>query len=106
MAKSTVWQLESADAIERLGYIPQIIMASETPVVEQVNERYAHGGGWHKFDGFTYNREAKTLQYPGDPVYRAFAKAVINDKETVLVFDHAWVLIDRGGDDWEVARMD
>lgn len=105
--KETIWEVTSSRGIDMLGYIPQIILASdERPVVEQVNDRYAHGSGWNRFTGFKLNRKDMSIEYPGDPVFQPIARAKISEKETVYVYPYAWVLIDRGGDDWEIARMD
>ena len=104
---STIWELLSVDAINLMGYIPQIITSDDPrPVVEQVNDRYAHGGGWRKFEGFKWDREKMTIEYPGDPAYEAVARCEVSPTETIYIFAHAWVLIDRGGDDWEICRMD
>lgn len=103
------WEILRMSRAEGLGYIPMIILPEQydpRPVVDQVNDRYAHGGGWHKFEGFKFNRNARTLSYPGDPPYHAIAMLQASEKERVFVFDYAWVLIDRGLEDWEVSRMD
>lgn len=103
------WDIMQFRFADEIGYLPEIILAEQfdpRPVVEQVNDRYAHGGGWHRFNGFMWNRIAKTLRYPGDPPVHAIARFVANAKETVYVFHSGWTLIDRGGDDWEVARLD
>lgn len=92
-----------------LGYIPQIITSGDPrPVIEQVNDRYAHGGGWNSFGKgkWILNRKAMSIQYPGDPPHLPLAHAQISETEAVWVYECAWVLIDRGGDDWEISRMD
>lgn len=110
-----MWEiLNYQHGFESLGYLPQIIHAGGGPVVDQVNERYAHGGGWHPMQPkkWILNRDGMILFYPipeeegGDEAYFPIAMLKVSDQETVYVYDHAWVLIDRGGDDWEVSRMD
>lgn len=88
-----------------IGIIPDLI-SSDEPVIDQVNRNYAHGGGWSPFTGFKLNRADMSITYPGDPAFLPCAKAQINEKETVYIYPNAWVLIDRGGDDWEISRMD
>lgn len=104
------WEiLRMRDSHAVIGYLPNIILNEvydSRPVVDQVNDRYAHGGGWHAFQGFKWNRITRTLRYPNDPPMHAVARFEASEKETVYVFDHGWTLIDRGLDDWEVARLD
>ena len=108
-----MWEiLNYQHGFESLGYLPQIIHAGGGPVVEQVNQNYRHGGGWNKFTGFVLSRPSMELCYPvkadyeEEEIYKPYARLKVSDSETVYVYDHAWVLIDRGGDDWEVSRMD
>lgn len=107
--RMNVWEIINYDtqkAINMLGIIPELIYRADMPVVEQVNQNYAHGGGWQRFPGFKLNRADMSIKFPGDPAFLPCAKAQINEKETVYVYPYAWVLIDRGGDDWEISRMD
>lgn len=104
------WEvMQVRHAFSAIGFLPDIILNEaydSRPVVDQVNQRYAHGGGWHAMSGFKWNRIAKTLRYPGDPPMHAVARFEASTKETVYVFESGWVLVDRGGDDYEVARLD
>lgn len=108
--KMEIWEMLTPEAIPLLmgeSLLTHIIRSSDPrPVVDQVNDRYSHGGGWRKFEGFKWDREAMTIEYPEDPVYHAAARCEVSPTETVYVFPFAWVLIDRGGDDWEIARLD
>lgn len=103
------WKIldNGATSYDMLGYLPQIIISGDGPVVEQVNTRYAHGGGWNAFSGFELNREDMSIVYPGDPAYMPIASLRVSETETVYVYPHAWVLIDRGeAAGFEVARLD
>lgn len=103
------WEILVASKADWIGQLPYIILTEQhdpRPVVDQVNDRYPFGG-WQKFEGFTkWNRTARTLHYPGDPPMHAVALLEVSETEKVFVFPSAWVLIDRGLDDWEVARLD
>lgn len=113
-----MWELKASHRIEELGYLPEIISCSDPrPVVDQVNDRYAHGGGWYpmKPKKWILDRESMTLTYPVSEdeaaycepeVYEPYARTRVLSGEMVYVYAHSWVLIDRGGDDWEVSRMD
>lgn len=101
-----MWELFRPDALDWLGYLPQIILHSDPrPVKEQVRERYAHGGGWHPFEGFVFSPEKLTIKYPGDPAYKALARTEVNE-ETVIVYPHAWVLVLQKDGSYEISRMD
>lgn len=91
-----------------LGLIPFIIQAEDPrDVVTQVNDRYAHGGGWHPFSNkWKLNTDNMSITYPGDPTYKPLAFAKISAKETVYVYQSGWVMIYRFPEDFEVSRMD
>lgn len=103
------WEILRVGHAYTIGYLPDIILNEvydSRPVVEQVNDRYAHGGGWHAMSGFKWEKLAQRLTYPGDKPMHANARFQANSKETVYVFDGGWVLVDRGPGNWEVARLD
>ncbi len=89
-----------------VGWIPMFLKEDDPrPAREQFNQRYAHGGGWNPFPGFTYDAAKLTITYPGDPPYRAVAKIELRE-EMILVFPHAWVAIVQPDGAIEVSRMD
>lgn len=93
---------------DMLGLIPSFLSESDPrPAQEQFNTAYAHGGGWQRFDGFKLTGEAPQwrLKHPGDPAYVAIAFAQLRE-ETIIVFEHAWVVILQSDGSWECARMD
>lgn len=106
-----------------LGYLPEIfISADPRPAKEQVNDRYAHGGGWNKFCGSdTHKKEQFTLElsssakdcclkYPDDPPMQLIGFTILHAEtakpERILFFQHAWVVIEQIDGSWECARMD
>lgn len=97
----------SFNLLDAVGWIPEFLSEDDPrPAKEQLHHHYAHGGGWNHFDGFNFDRNTLELSYPGDPAMKPFAKMKLRD-ETILVYDHSWVLImqDDGGTH-EVCRMD
>lgn len=89
---------------EMLGYIPVFLSESDSrSAKEQFNDRYRHGGGWSKFDGFEVT--PRGLEYPGDPVNHLLAEAKLRD-EVIRIYEHAWVSITQSDGSVEVARMD
>ena len=91
-----------------MGMIPYMVTPLDPrPAVEQLHEGYAHGGGWHDFDGFKVEEKAGgfTIKYPGDPVYKERARITMRD-EKIVIFDHGWVLVVAPGKPHRIARMD
>jgi hypothetical protein len=91
-----------------LGFIPDFILEMDPrPAREQINDRYAHGGGWHPFGKgeWVYDPASGSIKYPGDPAYLPVAKGQLRD-ETILVYKHAWVCIVQKDGSFEVSRMD
>lgn len=89
-----------------LGIIP--LMLSEVdprPAKDQLHSGYLHGGGWRPFEGFTLDPETLDLNYPGDPPTKAAARITLRD-ETIVVYEHAWVMILQKDGSYEIARMD
>ena len=91
------------------GYIPDFLSVHDPrPAVEQLNENYAHGGGWHPFKGFMLvklSREQYGLAYPDDPPMREMSRGVLRD-ETIVLFESSWVAVIQKDGSYEVARMD
>jgi hypothetical protein len=99
------WELVHPRAnYEMLGYIPTFLRSEdERSAKEQLDENYAHGGGWRKFDGFD-TVTAEGLIYPGDPLVPALATTRLRD-ELIVVYQYAWVAIFQPDGTSEVARM-
>lgn len=95
-----------------LGLIPSFLSEHDPrPVKEQINEGYAHGGGWSKFDGFDIkgfdpvDPMKTSIRYPGDPPFQCIAWVALRN-EVVLVFGYSWVAIVQENGDYEIARLD
>lgn len=92
---------------EDLGWLPLMLQESDPrPAREQFNERYAHGGGWRPFSGFTFTEgEPPTIAYPGDPALSAIASTSLRN-ERIFLFPHAWVAIVQPSGEHEICSMD
>lgn len=91
---------------ELVGYIPGFLSLNDPrPAKEQLNENYAHGGGWRPMGGWTFNPINQCLKYPGDPALLPVARAQMREEE-IIVYAHAWVAIVRQDGSFEVARLD
>jgi hypothetical protein len=93
-----------------LGYLPQFIQEIDPRSArEQLDESYAHGGGWRRFEGFTLDSGKPpaewTLEYPEDPPTRIVGYGRLRD-EIIALFEHDWVAIVQRDGAYEVARMD
>lgn len=92
---------------EMAGLLPLIFSTSDPrPAIEQINDRYSHGGGFTPLRKFTLNAKTFALTYPGDPPMNPIARAELSDKETLYLYPHSFILIFRPGDAWDVCRMD
>lgn len=94
--------------LDMVGLIPMFLDEDDPrPAREQLNENYAHGGGWRPIKGFTLNKDVGMgIQYPGDPVLMPVAVMRLRTEE-IWVYRHSIVLIfDAATGKYEVARMD
>jgi hypothetical protein len=103
----TDWKLlHPKMTMEHLGLLPIIITSADPrPAKDQINERYAHGGGWSPLPKWRIDIETLNAKYPGDPVYKPLAKLEL-PKETVAFYDHSWVAIIQLDGSYEMSRMD
>jgi hypothetical protein len=107
MGTGMIWEVCDPNAHpDELGLIQAFVSAGDKrSAAEQFDVNYSHGGGWRKFDGFKFDPEKLTLQYPGDPEYHVLFRSHLRD-ETILVFGNAWVVIVQKDGTWECSRMD
>jgi hypothetical protein len=57
--------------------------------------------------GWSLDKNSYELSYPGDPPMRPLASTILHDKELILFYRHAWLVILRLSDDsFEIARID
>jgi hypothetical protein len=90
-----------------LGYLPEILRADDPrPVKAQLEDRYAHGGGWRPIKGFALDPDSLVLAFPEDPPYRPAAACHLG-KELVIFYPQCQLLcvVQRDGA-WEVTRVD
>lgn len=88
-----------------LGFIPMMLNeADPRDAVTQLHEAYAHGGGWHDFNGFTL-LPSGDLSCPGDPITRRIATATLRN-ETINIYEHAWVAVIQPDGSFRISGMD
>lgn len=104
-ADCTGWEPIQIHAhIDMLGHVPDFIRDDDPrSAAEQINERYAHGGGWRPLNGFIWR--PPDLYFPGDPAYRPLFSRRLRDEEIIL-FTHEWVAIFQPDGSFKVARID
>jgi hypothetical protein len=90
-----------------LGLLWDILTPEDKrPVKDQLNDRYAHGGGYRPFPGFKLDRMTMTLRYPGDPLFKPAAMTTIGDEQVFFYPSGAWLLILQPNGEFEVTRVD
>ena len=91
--------------MEHLGLLPGFLQDWDMrPAKEQINDRYAHGGGWLPIDGFSMGSNF-TLHGKGDPPLKPLARLMFRN-ELILFYDHAWLAIIQKDGSYEVSRVD
>lgn len=89
-----------------LGFIPSFLSEYDPrPAREQLDQNYAHGGGWSPMPGWQLQSDGESLRYPGDPVLHPLAEAKLRD-ETIRFYDCAFVAIFQPDGSFEVDRLD
>jgi hypothetical protein len=93
--------------LDMIGIIPEFLSEDDPrPAREQLNDNYAHGGGWQPFKGHTLVPEdGFKLCYPGDPPLRPIAFIRLR-RERIVIYPHAWVMILQDDNTFEICRMD
>lgn len=111
------WEIKHPRAsIEMFGFLPSFLdEADPRSAAEQFAETYAHGGGWSPFqEGNTKTVSTGAfrflpngnLKYPGDPVTHLLGEARLHNKETIRIYEYAWVAIIQENGDYGIMRMD
>jgi hypothetical protein len=92
---------------EHLGFLPDILLHDDQrSVKDQLEDRYAHGGGWRPIEGLKLNRKTMVMRYPGDPPYKPAAFTTIG-KEIVVFYPQCSLLtIIQPDGSYEVTRVD
>lgn len=89
-----------------LGYIPGFLDEKDPrPAAEQINEAYAHGGGWRPFHGFTVSEDRMRLISEGDPDMNALAITFFHGKEAIIFYEYEWLAIFQVDGSVEIARI-
>ncbi len=91
--------------VSALGAIPHFVRADDPrPLHEQINERYI--GGWNSALPGKWQLLADSyLRYPGDPLLAPIASAT-HGRERIIVYPHAWVVIEQADGQFALARID
>jgi hypothetical protein len=90
-----------------LGFLPEILIEEdERPVKAQLEDRYAHGGGWRPIEGFKLDRMTMVLTFPGDPPFIPAAFTQIGDETVVFYPSCSLLMILQPNGDYEVTRVD
>jgi len=90
---------------DTVGLIPMWLDKDDPrPAKEQLNEHYAHGGGWQPFKGFVLRKDGG-IKYPGDPPHKPLAMMALRD-EVIMFYAHGWVMILQKDGSYEISRMD
>lgn len=88
-----------------VGYLPTFFSPEDPrPAREQINQNYAHGGGWHPTSGFKMKPDSWRVKFPGDPVLYPLAYAKLRD-ETLIFYEHEWLAILQLDGSFEMARV-
>jgi hypothetical protein len=99
--------LVNGGTTDEIGIIPfWLNPADPRPACEQLDEAYAHGGGWQPFEGFKYQpKRGHSIKYPGDPAMKPIGMMKFRD-EMIVWYPHAWVMILQKDGSFEICRMD
>ena len=93
--------------IEHLGLIPMFFREEDPrPAKDQIEERYAHGGGWSPFgQGKWRMTPTGKLKYPGDEALPILAECFLNG-ETLRFYAMSLLAVVQPNGDFEVCRLD
>lgn len=91
---------------DMLGALPDIIRADDDrPIKEQLEDRYAHGGGWRPIKGFRKNKD-HILRFPGDEPYHPVAMTAIGDELVIFYSKCQLLVVIQLDKSFEVTRVD
>lgn len=90
--------------------LPIILLPNDPrPVAEQLDDRYAHGGGYRpsgdKFTLIGHPAGDMALQYPGDPDFPEVSRCQINSQLCVL-FSSSFMAIIEQDNSHVIVRVD
>jgi hypothetical protein len=89
-----------------LGFLPDILDAGDKrPVKDQLEDRYAHGGGWRPIKGFTMDND-RVLHFPEDPPFHPAAMTAIGDEIVIFYPNCSLLAVIAKDGSFEVTRVD
>ncbi len=92
-----------------LGFIPSFLDDDDpAPAERQINNAYAHGGGWYPYDGFNIAVISNALvsrDFPEEPDLHPLAETRLRD-ERLYYYNYSWVAIVQPDGRYSVARLD
>jgi hypothetical protein len=94
--------------IEHLGLLPEFFSETDPrSAAEQLDENYAHGGGFRPSPENTWalDRETLVLTYPEEPPMQPLAKAYLHD-ELLVFYPSAFLAIIQPDGSFKVTRVD
>ena len=74
------------------------------PLNEQIQDKYAHGGGYLACKGFTLDFDRLALLYSGDPALRPLAHTTVRNERFVL-FEADFCAIIQPDNSYDIVRM-
>lgn len=102
----TVWEPAGA----HIGFLDRIFLKGDKRTAkEQMNDRYAHGGGFYTNDDWATKfrvLRSGAIKYPGDQALYPVATTKLDSGETVIVYDGAFVRIVQEDGSYVITRMD
>lgn len=100
------FHLQPGITTDHLGYLPSFFSEQDPrPAGVQLNENYAHGGGWNPLAGWRMNPISRRIQYPGDPSLEPLAMAMVHN-ERLFFYDCAILCIVQPDGSFECGRVD
>lgn len=93
------------------GLLPSFFSPKDPrPASEQLNDAYAHGGGFLPFKGFILGHDWQnvnyaSIHYPLDPPMWEVSRATLRE-ETLILFEGAWLAIVQPDGSNVICRVD
>lgn len=105
------WKLHHPRANrETLGFIPEWLDAADaSPLSEQIDRNYKHGGGWHsckKFWGEIDSEGTLHSPYEGDQPLPLIASVEHPNGQKLHFYPHAMVAVFDADGTFDLARID
>jgi hypothetical protein len=92
---------------EHLGFLPDILTDHDSrPVKQQLEDRYAHGGGWRPINGMRLDRKTMIMRFPGDPPFKPAALTQIGEEVVIFYPQCSLLAVIQPDGKYEVCRVD